>query len=187
MQLKNLFSSLLLAACGFSAWAQTELATIPSLDVPRYMGTWYEVAKLPNPFQKNCVSNTVATYEAQPNGSIRVTNRCTESGGKVKVAVGEARQIGNATSPKLEVRFAPAWLSFLPFVWGNYWVIDLDADYQLVAVSEPTKDLLWVLSRDPEPCETQYKQLLGRLANKGFDMKKLDVTRHTLPKIMQKC
>lgn len=181
MQLKNLFSSLLLAACGFSAWAQTELATIPSLDVPRYMGTWYEVAKLPNPFQKNCVSNTVATYEAQPNGSIRVTNRCTESGGKVKVAVGEARQIGNATSPKLEVRFAPAWLSFLPFVWGNYWVIDLDADYQLAAVSEPTKDLLWVLSRTPAPNPVAFSQLTERLRKQGFDLSKMEATRQSKP------
>lgn len=181
MHLKKLFSSLLLAACSFTAWAQTELATIPSLDVPRYMGTWYEVAKMPNPFQKNCVSNTVATYEAQPNGSIRVTNRCTESDGKVKVAVGEARQIGNATSPKLEVRFAPAWLSFLPFVWGNYWVIDLDADYQLVAVSEPTKDLLWVLSRTPAPNPVAFSQLTERLRKMGFDLSKMEATRQNKP------
>ncbi|MGB4118417.1 MAG: lipocalin family protein [Polaromonas sp.] len=178
MHLKNLFSSLLLAACSLTAWAQTELATIPSLNVPRYMGTWYEVAKFPNPFQKNCVSNTVATYEAQPNGTIRVTNRCTESDGKVKVAVGEARQIGNTTSPKLEVRFAPAWLSFLPFVWGNYWVIDLDEAYSLVAVSEPTKDLLWVLSRTPIPNSTAYSQLMERLRKQGFDLKKMEPTRH---------
>ena len=177
MCLKRLFLPLLLGACSLTAWAQTELATIPILHVPRYLGTWYEVAKLPNPFQKNCVSNTVATYEAQPNGSIRVTNRCTESDGKVKVAVGEARQIGNATSPKLEVRFAPAWLSFLPFVWGNYWVIDLDADYQLAAVSEPTRDLLWILSRTPRPDDLAYSQLMERLAKKGFDLKKIEATR----------
>ena len=176
MNLKKIFLPLLLAASISGAWAKDELATIPSLDVPRYMGTWYEVSKLPNPFQKNCVSNTVATYEAQPSGTVRVTNRCSESDGKVKEAIGEARQIGNATSPKLEVRFAPAWLSFLPLVWGNYWVIDLDADYTLVAISEPRQELLWVLSRTPTPNPEAYKLLTERLAKRGFDLKKMEAT-----------
>ena len=97
MILKKLFLSLLLAACSFGALGQAELATIPSLNVPRYLGTWYEIAKYPNRFQKNCASNTSAVYEAQSNGGVRVTNRCTEADGKVKEAAGEARQIGNAT------------------------------------------------------------------------------------------
>ena len=181
MNLKKIFLPLLLSTFAVGAWAQEAMTTIPSLNVQRYMGTWYEVAKLPNPFQKNCVSNTMAIYEAQPNGTVRVTNRCTESDGKVKVAVGEARQIGNATSPKLEVRFAPAWLSFLPFVWGNYWVIDLDEGYQLAAVSEPRQELLWVLSRTPVPRDKAYKELMTRLAKQGFDLKKMEPTRQTKP------
>ena len=181
MSLKKLFLPLLLTACSISAWAQAELSAIPSLNVPRYMGTWYEVAKYPNRFQKNCASNTSAVYEAQPNAGVRVTNRCTEADGKVKEAAGEARQIGNATSPKLEVRFAPAWLSFLPFVWGDYWVIDLDADYQLAAVSEPKREFLWILSRTPTPNDLTYNQLLERLAKKGFDLKKIEVSRQSKP------
>ena len=181
MILKKLFLPLLLAACSFGALAQAELATIPSLNVPRYMGTWYEVAKYPNRFQKNCASNTSAVYESQPNGGVRVTNRCTEADGKVKEAAGEARQIGDATSPKLEVRFAPAWLSFLPFVWGDYWVIDLDADYQLAAVSEPSREFLWILSRTATPSDLAYNQLLERLAKKGFDLKKIEVSKQSKP------
>ncbi len=181
MHLKRLFLSLLLGACSFGAWAQAELVTIPSLNVPRYMGTWYEVAKYPNRFQKNCASNTSAMYEAQPDGTVRVTNRCTEADGKVKEAAGQARQIGNATSPKLEVRFAPAWLSFLPFVWGNYWVIDLDADYQLAAISEPSREFLWILSRTPKPNDLAYNQLLERLKTKGFDLSKIETTRQGQP------
>ena len=179
--LKKLFLLLLLAACSFGALAQAELSAIPSLNASRYMGIWYEVAKYPNRFQKNCASNTSAVYEAQPNGGVRVTNRCTEADGKVKEAVGEARQIGNATSPKLEVRFAPAWLSFLPFLWGNYWVIDLDAEYQLAAVSEPKREFLWILSRTPAPNSEAYNQLLERLAKKGFDLKKLELSRQGKP------
>ena len=181
MRWKKIFLPLLLTACSLSAWAQGELAAIPSLNVPRYMGTWYEVAKYPNRFQKNCASNTSAVYEAQPGGSVRVTNRCTEADGKIKEAAGEARQIGNATSPRLVVRFAPAWLSFLPFVWGDYWVIDLDADYQLAAVSEPSREFLWILSRTAAPSDLAYSQLLERLAKKGFDLKKLEVSRQSKP------
>jgi apolipoprotein D and lipocalin family protein len=167
---------LLLALSSISALAQEALTTIPSLNVQRYMGTWYEIAKYPNFFQKKCVSNTVANYEAQANGTIRVTNRCTDSDGKAKEALGEARQIGNATSPKLEVRFAPAWLSFLPLVWGDYWIIDLDADYQLVAISEPRQELLWVLSRTPAPNPEAFRLLTERLAKRGFDLKKMEST-----------
>ena len=179
MNLRRIALTMLFTAFSVNAWSEDPLATIPSLNVQRYMGTWYEVAKLPDPFQKNCVSHTIANYEALPDGTIRVTNRCTEADGKIKVAVGEVRQIGNPTSPKLEVRFAPAWLSFLPFVWGNYWVIDLDTDYQLAAVSEPKGELLWILSRTPIPNNTAFSQLVERLAKRGFDPKKMEVTRQS--------
>ena len=75
------------------------------------------------------------------------------------------------------MRFAPAWLSFLPLVWGDYWIIDLDPDYQLAAVSEPGRDYLWVLSRTREVDAKAYDALLKRLAEHGFDLGKLERTR----------
>jgi apolipoprotein D and lipocalin family protein len=98
--------------------------------------------------------------------------------GQFDEAIGAARQIGERSSPKLEVRFAPAWLSFIPAVWGNYWVIDLDTDYQLVAVSEPKREYLWILSRSPKVSPDVYDTLLQRLRNKGFDTRKLEMTLH---------
>ena len=153
------------------------LVTISSLDVPRYMGTWYEIAKYPNRFQKQCVADVSAEYRQQPNGSVQVTNRCRTENSKMDDAVGEARQIGPASSPKLQVRFAPAWLSWLPSVWGNYWVIDLDTEYQLVAVSEPNREYLWVLSRTPTVNAEAYEALLGRLKGQGFDLNRLERTK----------
>ena len=153
------------------------LMTIAQLEVPRYMGTWFEIAKYPNWFQKKCVSDTRASYSLQADGKVSVLNRCVIKDGEVSEAMGEARQIGGATSPRLEVRFAPAWLSFIPLVWGNYWVIDLDPDYQLVAVSEPKREYLWVLSRTPEVNAKAYDALLARLEKKGFDIGKLERTR----------
>ena len=176
---KQTFLGLMLSVSVFTTFAQDTLIPIPSLNMPRYMGTWYEIAKYPNFFQRKCISNTVAEYSTQPDGTVRVFNRCTQEDGKVIDALGQARQTGEATSPKLEVRFAPAWLSFLPLVWGNYWVIDIDTDYQLVAVSEPKREYLWILSRTPEVSAKAYDELLSRLAKSGFDLTKLERSKQS--------
>jgi apolipoprotein D and lipocalin family protein len=157
--------------------ANGALGTISALDVPRYMGTWFEIAKFPNWFQRKCAGGTKAEYSLRADGMVQVINRCRLENGEMIEAIGAARQTGPATSPKLEVRFAPEWLSFLPFVWGNYWIIDLDEDYQLVAVSEPKKEYLWILARTPHVDPRGYKNLQARLAQKGFDLRKLEVTR----------
>ena len=156
-------------------------ATIDSLDLPRYMGTWYEIAKYPNWFQRKCTSNTVAQYSITDGGGVQVINRCEQKNGETTKAVGAARQLGAANSAKLEVRFAPAWLSFVPAVWGDYWVIDLDADYQLAAVSDAKRKYLWVLSRTPTVDGQAYEALRQRLAQQGFDLKKLVLSPQNQP------
>jgi len=153
------------------------LATIPSLDVKRYMGTWYEIAKFPNSFQEKCVGFTTATYSVREDGRVDVVNRCRRADGSTDTANGVARQIGGASSPKLEVRFAPAIVSWLPMVWGDYWVIDLDPNYQLAAVSEPKREYLWILSRTPKVEPAAYDALLGRLRAQGLDMNRLVPTK----------
>ena len=183
----KLFCIALCASLTFStAHAQTATAPVPgplttiaALDVPRYMGTWYEIAKFPNWFQKKCVADTSAQYSLQPNGTVQVVNRCRKENGEMDQAIGEARQIGAATSPRLQVRFAPAWLSWLPLAWGNYWVIDLDEQYQLVAVSEPTREYLWVLSRTPQVSDQAYDALLLRLKAQGLSLDRLERSRQT--------
>ena len=176
--------ALLLAIASFSASAQTApqpttlppVNTIAALDVPRYMGTWYELAKFPNRFQAKCTANTRARYLAQADGSVQVLNSCVTADGSTIDALGLAKQIGSATSPKLQVRFAPAWLSWLPMVWGDYWVIDLDADYQLAAVSDAKREYLWVLSRTPQVNAKTYDALLERLKAQQFEVQKLERT-----------
>lgn len=152
------------------------LQPIPSLDLPRYMGTWHEIARYPNRFQHDCARNTRAEYVALEDGTVQVTNRCETAEGKVEQAVGVARLDGPAGSAALRVRFAPKWLSFLGWVWGRYWVIDLDSDYRLAAVSEPGRDYLWVLSRTPEVDPAAYAALRQRLQQQGFDLQRLQVS-----------
>lgn len=151
------------------------IRTVETLDVPRYMGTWYEVSKYPNWFQAKCVSNTSADYSLHPDGTVQVINRCRRASGEMDEAIGTARQVGPA---KLKVRFAPWWLGWLPTVWGDYWVIDLDPSYQLVAVSEPKREYLWVLARTPQVDPQAYQALLSRLQAQGFDLSKLETTKH---------
>lgn len=167
----------LLACIGLSsacAIATAPLAAIGQLDVSRYQGVWYEIAKYPNRFQAQCVRNTRAEYRKAEDGTLQVINQCIEANGQLKRAQGAARQVDDENSAQLKVRFAPAWLSFLPFVWGNYWVIDLDADYQLAAISEPTREYLWILARQPHVDSGDYKRLLERLRQLGFDLNKLE-------------
>lgn len=182
---KNALLLSLLAFCLIqtSAIAQAEpqaaapVKTITSLDVERYQGTWYEIAKFPNWFQRKCIANTNATYKILEDGTVSVTNRCKLEDGGNGEAVGRARQIGDATSPKLQVRFAPAWLSFLPFVWGDYWVVDLDPEYQLAAVSDPNRKNLWILSRTKTVDQAKYQALLSRLVNEqGFNLDQLGLS-----------
>jgi apolipoprotein D and lipocalin family protein len=161
---------------GYSQSVDAAVKTIPSLDVPRYQGTWYEIAKFPNWFQKKCVSNTQAVYSLRPDGNLKVLNSCKQADGAISQAEGLARQIGAKDSPKLEVRFAPAWLAFLPVVWGDYWVIDLDPQYQVAVVSDPRREYLWILSRTPNMDKKTYEELLSRLQAQQFDIRKLELT-----------
>ena len=156
--------------------AAGELKPIAALNLSRYEGTWYEIAKFPNRFQQKCVADTQAQYSRQDDGTVRVLNRCRVAGGGMDEAVGTARQLGGPESPRLEVRFAPAWLSWLPAVWGYYWVVDLDPDYQLSAVSEPRREYLWILSRTPQVEPARYEALLQRLKAQGLDVARLERT-----------
>jgi apolipoprotein D and lipocalin family protein len=159
---------------------QVQLRAVPGMDLSRYMGTWYEVARLPFRFQDRCVGDVTATYAAQSDGSVGVVNRCRTEDGTVTEARGVARK-ADAGGPdtKLRVRFAPAWLSFLPFVWGDYWVIDLAPDYSYAAVGEPGRKYLWILSRTPSMEEATLQHVLEKVRENGYDLARLIRTRNS--------
>ncbi len=151
------------------------LRALPSLDVKAYMGTWHEVARYPNRFQKQCLRDTSATYRLLDGGTVEVINRCTGAQGPESVtglarprgAVIEAGQLKPAS---LSVSFLPSWLRWLPVGWGNYDLIDLAADGSIAIVSEPTREYLWVLSRSPQISEARWQQVQSWLAQNGFDV-----------------
>ncbi|MEN1941875.1 lipocalin family protein [Luteimonas sp. MJ246] len=142
------------------------------VDLERYAGTWYEQAHLPLVFQRNCVANTTASYSLRDDGRVDVVNQCDNDKGERIEARAIARKVDGSTS-KLEVRFAPAFLSFLPAVWGDYWIIDLDPDYRWAIVGSPDRKYLWFLTRDKAIDPEQLDALVAKAHAMGYDTARL--------------
>ncbi len=138
------------------------LEAVPQVDLQRYMGTWYEIASIPQSFQRGC-TKTTATYSLRKDGTVDVVNRCIVDG-KEKVARGRARVA--ESSSKLEVSF------FGPF-WAPYWIINLAGDYSTAVVGHPSRDYLWILSRTPTLDAQTYAGLIARAQALGYDTGRL--------------
>ena len=162
---------------------ETPVQVVPSVDLTRYTGTWYEIARYPNRFQDFCVGDVTATYTLLEEGEIEVINRCRNAAGEMKEAVGKARkQDADGPDTKLEVRFAPAFLSFLPFVWGDYWIIDLASDYSYAVIGGPDREYLWILARSSMMADSTWSGISRRLILQGFNPAQLVKTSHTVRK-----
>lgn len=152
------------------------LQVVAPVDLKRYAGLWHEQARLPNRFEDKCTVSVTAEYMPLDDGTVQVRNRCTLADGGVDEAVGSARVVPVAGQPgagRLEVRFAPAWLSWLPLVWGDYWILKLDRDYQVALVGAPNREYLWVLSRTPKLDEATLQEQLEYARSLGFDVDKV--------------
>lgn len=163
------------------AHAQAHLlnASVPSLDLQRYAGEWHEIARLPMFFERKCVANVTATYAVRDDGTIGVRNACDDARGKRLVSEGVARRTGKY-SGRLEVRFVPGWLSWIPPAWADYWVVELDPDYRWAVVGGPSRDYLWVLSRSPAMPRAQFEAIRERARARGYPVDKLQLPRGTL-------
>lgn len=153
--------------------------TVDAVDLDRYVGDWFEIARLPNRFQRECAGDVVASYARRADGRIDVINRCRTAEGGVTEARGVARIVDARTSAKLKVRFAPAVLSFLPFVWGDYWILGLAADYSWAVVGSPNRDYLWILARTPTLDAERFESALAVGRANGFDVERLATTSQT--------
>lgn len=157
------------------------LETVSAVDLSSYTGKWYEIARLPNRFQKNCAGEVTADYSLQDDNQLKVVNMCSQETGQTTTAEGQARlAVKNGTNSKLKVRFAPSWLSWLPMVWGDYWIIDLASDYSYSVVGTPDRKYLWILSRTPRMDEAIYQRIIKQTAAKGFDVSRLVKTRQSV-------
>ena len=150
---------------------RNNLDVVPHVDLNRYVGQWYEIARLPNRFEKKCANSVTATYSLRTDGKIEVVNRCRKSSGDYTTAKGKAKVVDKTTNAKLKVTFL--W----PF-YGDYWILDLGKNYEYAVVGAPNRKYLWILSRSPQMDETVYRQLLAKMAARGFKTEQMIKTPH---------
>jgi apolipoprotein D and lipocalin family protein len=149
---------------------------ITGFELSRFAGTWYEIAKYPDWAQRHCIAETSVQFSLDESKQFAVVRHCRTENGDIEEKRGLARPLGGPNSARMEVSFAAPWLQLVPAVWSDYWVIDLDPKYQLTAISDATRQRLWILSRTPHVDPQTYQTLLERLALSGFDIDKLTVT-----------
>jgi apolipoprotein D and lipocalin family protein len=153
---------------------QAEVRTVATVDLDRYVGDWFEIARFPNRFQRRCEGEVTASYARRSDGRLDVVNRCRTADGPIE-ARGVARILDD-TGARLKVRFAPAVLSFLPFVWGDYWILSLADDYSWALVGSPDRDYLWVLSRTPTLDAGSFARAEEAARVSGFSVDRLERT-----------
>jgi apolipoprotein D and lipocalin family protein len=167
MRFLGLATLSLCAACVVNPVYRTSTAPlqVAAIDQSRYLGHWYEQARLPNSFESNCV-RAEAEYALRPDRLISVVNTCQTADGRTRVARGRARAIGAATEGKLQVSF------FGPF-WADYWVLDRAEDYSWSIVGEGQGRYLWLLTRAERLAPEERRGLEARIAALGYPLQSL--------------
>lgn len=152
-------------------------------DPTRYFGQWYELARLPLKFESSCAGDVTATYAPLTDGSgqLRVVNSCRSVDGGFEVAEGVGKLAHSGSPAKLKVSFAPAFMRALPFVWADYWVLQVDPEYSIALVGTPDRKNLWFLSREPKLDETTFAEMQDHAIAQGYDLTDLIRTVQTVP------
>ena len=153
--------------------------TASNVDLTRYAGTWYEIARLPMKHEPPDYTDISATYTPEADGAIRVQNRAFDKDGTLQEAIGEAKPVDAADTSKLEVTFLPEGLRWIPFTTGDYWILRVDPAYRTALVGSPDYEFLWLLHREPTMDAATKDDYLGTARALGYDLDRLIVTPHT--------
>lgn len=156
--------------------ANAQLTTAQSVNLSRYQGRWFEIARYPNSFERGC-DDVSAKYGARPDGLISVRNVCRR-GEEISTAEGRARVVPGSNNAQLKVSFAPAWV---PFAEGDYWIFFVDENYQTALVGAPSGRYLWILARTPTIDATTRRRLEDIARSNGFDPAMLENTLQASP------
>lgn len=178
--MKNTILPLLVAVCGSlfigscgSAPVGNPPATAAKVDLARYAGAWHEIARLPMPFQRDGDAAT-ATYGSNPDGTLSVHNVATAPNGEKGEIRGTAKVLNPPQNTKLLVKFDAWFATFIPKPEeGNYWILDVDKDYQRALVGTPSRKYLWILARTPNIPEADEKALIAKAKEQGYDVSKI--------------
>ncbi|MCE7031471.1 lipocalin family protein [Lysobacter sp. GX 14042] len=148
-------------------------ATAPSVDLERYLGTWYEIARLPMRHEPPDYRDITATYSLQDDGKVRVANRAINGDGERQESIGEATPVRGSHNSKLEVSFLPDGLRWIPFTRGDYWILRVDPDYRVALVGSPDRKYLWLLAREPRIDSATRLGFLATAQAQGFELDEL--------------
>lgn len=162
-----LISIVSMSALGSETTDEFPVTPVRQVNLEQYAGVWYEIAKIPNRFQKQCVRGTTAEYTLRKDGRISVVNRCIKEDGSLDEAKGIAKVIDTTSNAKLKVSFV-SFLGWRPF-WGDYWVIGLDEDYEWAVVGTPDRKYGWILARTPALDETSMEEVFSVIEENGYE------------------
>lgn len=163
-----LLGAFVLSFGGISSANAGAVETVDKVDLVRYVGKWYEVASIPQSFAKQCVGETTAEYTALNDGKIKVVNSCATEKGDRSVAVGRAKVVDKDTNAKLKVTFVKI-IDWVFAFGGDYWVVDLEQNYNYAVVGHPTRKYGWILSRQPSLAVQDLEAISERLKSMGYD------------------
>ena len=172
------FAAALLAGAA-AAQSPNPLPTVDKVDIVRYAGTWYEIARLPNKLQADCVGDVSTTFTLRGMRTYDIVTRCRRADGREETDVGIARVQDLNSNAKMEWRFLPLAVAWWPFAWTDYWIIDLGPDYDYAMAGMPSREALWILSRKTELDAATYARLVAKARALGFETNKLIRTRHS--------
>ena len=158
--------------------AKRELASAAHVDLDRFVGSWFEIARLPDKHDLDCLSDTRATYARTEDG-LRLLSLCRRPDGSIKRSTGRARLADDATQARFRISYAPAAMDFLPFVWSEYTIIDVADDYSTAVIGTADRKHLWLLARKPSIDDDVRKDFINKARAQGFDTSALAYTQHT--------
>lgn len=170
--MKRHIGATVLATLLTGPFAAAEVTTVPHVDLDRYLGKWFEVASIPQSFQRQCTGNTTAEYSKAESGRIRVVNSCETADGTRSVAEGRAKVVDQQSNAKLKVTFVRV-VDWIFAFGGDYWIIDLAPDYSYALVGDPSAKYAWILSRTPTLSVELYERAEEKFRAEGYDTCKI--------------
>jgi apolipoprotein D and lipocalin family protein len=173
--MKVILTCLLVSSALFSQGKQDEPVTVDFVNLQKYIGKWYEIAKLPNWFQKSCMKGTTAEYSIDEDGDIVVKNTCYESGNSINTTTGLAKIVDAKTNAKLKVSFVN--ILGIRLFWGDYWILGLGQNYEYAVVGTGNRKYAWILSRTKTLEKEKTDEALNILKKNGFDVSKIEYTQ----------
>lgn len=158
--------------------AKKALASAAHVDLDRFVGSWFEIARLPDRQDKDCVSDTRVTY-ARTDDGLRLLSLCRRDNGTIKRSTGRAKLADDATQARFKISYSHSALDVLPFVWSDYTIIDVADDYSTAIVGAADRKHLWFLSRQLTVADAAHQDFMNKARAQGFDTSALVHTRHT--------